>query len=76
MLKNISSFWTNNVLLYSPYKDYKDAFLLGPNTELYNKIDDCLIQLNLILNSKYVDIVMADVKKQKKLFNNLQELLS
>ena len=75
ILHKISAFWTSNFIHCNPYSDYKDVYLLESNSELLMKIDECLVDLNRVLRSPYVDTVLAEAEKQSKLFNNLQELL-
>jgi hypothetical protein len=69
------SFWTSTSIAYSPYKDFKDVFILQSNEELYNRIEECRTQLNIICESKYSDCVMNETEKQKKMFSTLEDLL-
>lgn len=46
--------------------------MLEPNAELWSKIDENLVELNIVKSSKYVDTVMVEAEKQTKLFSNLQ----
>lgn len=60
ILQKISSFWTTNYIICSSYLEYKDVFTLDSNLQLYKRIDENLIDLEVVMNSKYVDTVLTD----------------
>lgn len=76
ILQRISQFWTSNYIQSNLYMDYKDVYKLESNLELFSKIDENLVELNIVKSSKYVDTVLAETEKQTKLFSNLQEVLT
>jgi dynein heavy chain len=64
----VTQVWKDMDFIVNPYKDYRDAFILGSVEDIQTALDESLVQLNTILGSRYCKPIREQVmKSQNKL---------
>jgi dynein heavy chain len=74
----IESFWKTTKLHFEQNEQLvknEQIYFLAPNEEISEKVDEYIIQLTSLSNSKYVEYVRENVSKQKQIYLYFRELL-
>ena len=73
MLKKINDKWTDIEFTVLPFKELKDAFILGGVDEIIAALEDSMVTMSVILASRFVTGIRAEVDKlnnQLRLFSD------
>ena len=75
MLHKIEREWKELALVVNHYKEQKEVFVLGGLDDIIAKLDESLVTINIIIGSRYVEPIRADVTEWNRRLILFQETL-